>query len=627
MKEDDDRLLKPVEEPYMETHFRAIHTAYHGTGVFDAASNGRCFLHKAASTVTVRMDRSAAPPAPTAAPPTPAPAPTAAPKASAPTAAASSTSRTEEHGLSYVLARALPGQDVVSLGDAWRKFLLQRAVIVFNGIAIFHDYTTDPDRSKKTNKRLDSAKVIKNRILKDIVKRAALIYDDEASEVANGYDVEEDLVPDLANDGDSDCDDNESVSEGEEAADDADDFDGMDGDGMDAEAGKAELGGGYTSIEEGVRTGGIMQAIVDTVTACQLLPPPRFHMYSNSVASTSYGRLSWPGLSWSQVNWFRLMRSPGTDLTVGGASDIPVNHCLKNLSMAAVLGRLPTCASGCVLLTPWEVNLVLERCDGRAHQDSPEALWTPLPHAKLRDTLPLSLSALVCVPGQRKGREVIQDWPLSNTRAEIVCKAADVGVNENNDTATCINGINCSTLYLFHTAKYLNVTADKQHLAYYFKSLHGQQVTYQQYWRGKLAEEQSANISKNTKMCKGRTVNTDDGSVVYDEMINVMLRGTWGPFETRITNWLEANNMSIADLDKLSDMLQKEPKWGTDKGNLPSDTGAAHLTQPSLSPASSSKKSTATAASTSTLPYSEASEPIGSRRSSASNFTKAHTYN
>ncbi|KAG5176194.1 hypothetical protein JKP88DRAFT_265487 [Tribonema minus] len=452
-----DRLETRVAAPYimMETSFRVIHTAYHGSCVLDAGSNGRWFLRKKAS------------------------------------------------------------------------------------------ITLPVDRSKKTNKRLDSAKFKKNRIVRD--KQAALIFEDEASEVADDKDVEE--APDLVDDGDDESfseseEGEEGKEEGEEGADNIDD---MDGDGMEAEAREGKLGGGYTSIEERACTGGIVQAIVDTVTACQLLAPPRFHMYSNSVASTSYGRLSWPGLSWSQVNSFRLMRFP--DLTVGGASDIPVNRCLKNLSMAAVLGRLPTCAYGCTLLTPHE----------------------------LRDTLPLSLTSLACIPGLRKGREVIQGWPL--TRAEIVCKAADVGVNENNYTATCINGINCSTLYLFHTAKYLNTTADKQHLAYYFKSLHGQQATYQQYWRGKLAEEQSAIINKNTKMYKGRTVNTDDGSAVYGEMINIMLRGTWGPFETHITNWLEANNMSIADLDKLSDMLQKEPEWGTAKRNPPSDTDAAHLTQ------------------------------------------------
>ncbi|KAG5177260.1 hypothetical protein JKP88DRAFT_282098 [Tribonema minus] len=573
-----DRRETPVAQPYKETNLRVIHTAYHGSCVLDAGSNGRWFLRKKASTtlpVALPVDRSAAPPPPTA--------------------ATSSTSRTEEHGLSYVLAHALPGQGVVSLGDAWRKFLLQRAVIVFNGIAIFHDYITDPDRSKKTNKRLDSAKFIKNRILKD--KRAALIYEDEAAEVADALDVEE--APDLFDDGD---DDDESFSEseeeegGEEGEVGADSIDGMDGDGMEEEAGegelgggytsieegaRTELGGGYTSIEEGARTGGIMQAIVDSVTACQLLPPPRFHMYSDSMANTSYGRLSWPGLSWSQVNSFRLMRftgpNPGTNLTVGGASDIPVNHCLKNLSMAAVIGRLPTCASGCTLLTPREVELVLERCDGRAHQDSPEATWTPLPRAKLRDTLPLSLSALVCVPGQRKGRNVVQDWTL--TRAEIVCKAADVGVYENTYTATSINGINCSTLYLFHTAKYLNVLSDKQHLTYYFKSLHGQQVSYQQLWRGKLAEEQSAHVRDNTKMEKGRLISADDGSHVYDEMINVMLRGTWGPFETCITNWLEANGKTAADLDDLSSILQQQAVWGTAKGKPLSGTEAAHLTQ------------------------------------------------
>jgi hypothetical protein len=44
----DDRLLKPVQEPYVDSTFRAIHTAYYSSGKFDAGSNGRWFLHKAA---------------------------------------------------------------------------------------------------------------------------------------------------------------------------------------------------------------------------------------------------------------------------------------------------------------------------------------------------------------------------------------------------------------------------------------------------------------------------------------------------------------------------------------------------------------------------------------------------
>jgi hypothetical protein len=55
-----DRCETPVAQPYKETSLRVIHTAYHGSCVLDAGSNGRWFLRKKASTtlhVTLPVDR------------------------------------------------------------------------------------------------------------------------------------------------------------------------------------------------------------------------------------------------------------------------------------------------------------------------------------------------------------------------------------------------------------------------------------------------------------------------------------------------------------------------------------------------------------------------------------------
>ncbi|KAG5177984.1 hypothetical protein JKP88DRAFT_264830 [Tribonema minus] len=244
----------------------------------------------------------------------------------------------EEYGLSHILSEARPGQGVTSLEDAWRTFLLQRAVIMFNGVLIFHDYTTDPSRVKKTGKCIDTINYKKKGIMK--LRR----YNSGGQ---NGEEVQEESVGDEEGGADEEDVEDEGDSEDSDDSDGEDEGDEESGDGAEsggeedwAEAGRGDIGGGYVSIAPGARTGGIMQAIVDSVTARQLLPPSGLCLYSNAVLDTEYGQLAWPSLSWDVVNSCRLMRSP--ELTIGNASDIPVNTCIKILSLAAVIGRAPT---------------------------------------------------------------------------------------------------------------------------------------------------------------------------------------------------------------------------------------------------------------------------------------------
>ncbi|KAG5179943.1 hypothetical protein JKP88DRAFT_280038 [Tribonema minus] len=482
-----------------------------------------------------------------------------------------------EYGLSHILSEARPGQGVTSLEDAWSTFLLQRAVIVFNGVLIFHDYTTDPSRTKKTGKRIDTINYKKNGIMKLRRYNGGGQSEEEMQEESAGGEERGADEEDMEDEGDSE-DSDDSDGEGEE---DEERWDGAESEGDEdwAEAGRGNIGGGYVSIAPGARTGGIMQAIVDSVTVRQLLPPSGFCLYSNAVLDMEYGQLAWPSLSWDVVNSCRLMRFP--DLTIGNASDIPVNNCIKVLSLAAAIGRPPTCTAGCMLLTPAEVQLVLKRCKGAARVDDPEHARTPKPPITLRGALPASLAHLVWDYDLKTRREVVDSWTL--VRAEIACKAADVGVREEQYTAASINNINCAARYLFHTAKYFNTTAEAgEQLASYFTVLHKQQKSYQQFWRNHQAAEHSANITGDIKLRKGRLVDTVTATWEYvnDRMIGVMLDWTWGPFQGAIDKWLKDNGKSWADLDldALGDILVnggKSDNFGTNRGKKP---GASHLT-------------------------------------------------
>ncbi|KAG5188747.1 hypothetical protein JKP88DRAFT_267498 [Tribonema minus] len=582
-----------LEEPEVFS-FRALHSQYLGSGELKHRASGNWFLKEvlsrhappaapAAPAVTPAAPPAtppAAPAATSAAPPaTPPAAPAATPAApppippAAPPAPPAVPTGVEEYGLSPILSEARPGQGVTSLEDAWRTFLLQRAVIMFNGVLIFHDYTTDPSRVKKTGKRIDTINYKKNGIMK--LRR----YNSGGQ---NGEEVQEESVGDEEGGTDEEDVEDEGESEDSDDSDGEDEGDQESGDGAEsegeedwAEAGRGDIGGGYVSIAPGARTGGIMQAIVDSVTARQLLPPSGLCLYSNAVLDTEYGQLAWPSLSWDVVNSCRLMRSP--ELTIGNASDIPVNNCIKILSLAAVIGRAPTCTSGCTLLTPAEVQLVLKRCKGAARVDDPEHTRTPKPPISLRGALPASLAHLVWDYDLKTRREVVDSWTL--VRAEIACKAADVGVREEQYTATSINNINCAARYLSHTAKYFNTTAEaEEHLSGYFSVLHKQQVSYQLFWRNQLAAEHSANITSNIKLRKGRLVDTATWEYVNDRMIGVMVEGTWDPFQRAIDKCLKDNGKSWADIDGLGNILVKvgeSDNFGTNRGKKPD---ASHLT-------------------------------------------------
>ncbi|KAG5184179.1 hypothetical protein JKP88DRAFT_315537 [Tribonema minus] len=567
-----------LEEPEAFS-FRVLHSQYLGSGELKHRASGNWFLKEvlsrpappaprttAPATSPAAPNAPAAPAAPPAAPPAPPTARTALPAAAAPTG-------TEEYGLSHILSEARPGQGVTSLEDAWSTFLLQRAVIMFNGVLIFHDYTTDPSRTKKTGKRIDTINYKKNGIMKLRRYNGGGQSEEEMQEESAGGEEGGADEEDVEDEGDSE-DSDDSDGEGEEEEESGDGAE-SEGDEDWAEAGRGDIGGGYVSIAPGARTGGIMQAIVDSVTVRQLLPPSGFCLYSNAVRDMEYGQLAWPSLSWDVVNSCRLMWSP--ELTIGNASDIPVNNCIKILSLAAAIGRPPTCTAGCTLLTPAEVQLVLKRCKGAARVDDPGHARTPKPPITLRGALPASLAHLVWDYDLKTRREVVDSWTL--VRAEVACKAADVGVREEQYTATSINNIKCAARYLFHTATYFNTTAEAgEHLSGYFAVLHKQQVSYQLFWRNQLAAEHSANITSNVKLRKGRLVDTATWEYVNDRMIGVMVEGTWGPFQGAIDKWLKDNGKSWADLDGLGNILVnvgESDNFGTNRGKKPD---ASHLT-------------------------------------------------
>ncbi|KAG5185555.1 hypothetical protein JKP88DRAFT_311706 [Tribonema minus] len=103
---------------------------------------------------------------------------------------------------------------------------------------------------------------------------------------------------------------------------------------------------------DGKRTHGIVRAIIDSVTCDRLLPPTQ-HRYSHLNTSSRYLAMCWPSLTQQTIDILELEKYPAKT----NANVTPVNSVIKILSTAAVLGRLPTCASGAVMLTQDELDL------------------------------------------------------------------------------------------------------------------------------------------------------------------------------------------------------------------------------------------------------------------------------
>ncbi|KAG5176850.1 hypothetical protein JKP88DRAFT_282453 [Tribonema minus] len=284
------------------------------------------------------------------------------------------------------------------------------------------------------------------------------------------------------------------------------------------------------------RTHGLAQAIVRAATCEELLW--RTHSYGDADLSVSYLSFCWPVLDWRLLDDFILFKQPGD--TVGGNSGIPVNDCVKCLSSAAALGRLPTCASNCVQLSRAELRIVSNRCSNvvsLSSYNSTVAATQPPPD--VLELLPRSLSVLLdtCCIG-------VSQWQLS--RVEVLFRAMDKG-RANDYVESTVNAINEKAIYMYDTIRYHTGLAIRK----YIGNLKQQQSSWQRRKRNDLTAYLSIKIRDQRMVAVGRLPPDQDAGVLFATMMDSMLRGTWHIFESAIAGYLKMSNMSFDDFDSL----------------------------------------------------------------------------
>lgn len=181
----------------------------------------------------------------------------------------------------------------------------------------------------------------------------------------------------------------------------------------------------------GKRTHGITRAIVDVVTCDRLLPMQ--HRYSSNVSSSRYLDACWPDLADDVIN--KLQLEADATLTVGSGSDVPVNPVLKVLSVAVSLGRLPTCASGAVMLTDKELEWARSRvCPGRVPRIPVGHMRASAPPSDM--DIPPALDALVRGGAGRGAAPLSVVNQTLMARMEVWFLAADTGSKEGGTVAS-----------------------------------------------------------------------------------------------------------------------------------------------------------------------------------------------
>ena len=186
----------------------------------------------------------------------------------------------------------------------------------------------------------------------------------------------------------------------------------------------------------GKRTHGIVRAIAEAVT-CDRLLPPKQHRYTHLDTSSSYMAICWPGLTQQTVDTLELETLPRKT----AANVTPVNSVIKILSTAAaVLGRLPTCASGAVMLTQEELELAETRIHATTVADDRKpfgVLETLVPPS--HPSLPRALEALVCSKrgGERPPVCVVNSTPMARMEMWFLSADSNSGEAARSQSAYC----------------------------------------------------------------------------------------------------------------------------------------------------------------------------------------------
>ncbi|KAG5186204.1 hypothetical protein JKP88DRAFT_272496 [Tribonema minus] len=343
----------------------------------------------------------------------------------------------------------------------------------------------------------------------------------------------------------------------------------------------------------GKRTHGIVRAIANAVT-CDRLLPRKQHRYTHLDTSSSYMAFCWPGLSQQTVDTLELETLPRKT----AANVTPVNSVIKILSTAAVLGRLPTCASGAVMLTQEELELAETRIHATTVADDRKpfgVLETLVPPS--HPSLPRALEALVCSKrgGERAPVCVVNSTPMA--RMEMWFLSADTNSGEGARSQSAYCNLMSDAQFCLHTIR--STLQNSLDLSGCTESLRQNQAPFQRYTRLQLkkwqarsqAHEHKAPFQRYTrlqlkkwqarsqahehKVKQGRMLPENLMYRIHD-MLEGFIRSTWKPFDRAIQRGLETQGRRMADFDGLIQLLaHRRPADGFNMAQTEGD--CAHL--------------------------------------------------
>jgi hypothetical protein len=278
-----------------------------------------------------------------------------------------------------VLEQAAPGQNVMSVAEAWQIYLRQRAALWLEGVLALRTFLLDEIKTDecKSAYRVDPSAYICKKIMS---------------------------VP----------------ARGE-------------------------------SVGATPRTMGLAQAITKKVRCTDLLWRTSSYAVADLLQGPQkpylYVDFCWPGLNIQQlIDDSFLVKTLKPEWTVGGLASVPVNDCIKFLSTAAIIGRLPTMASGCVSLTNAELDILANRCtDVHDLSASDDTIDAHQPPPEVEPLLPKSLTVLL-----HKCPHGVNGWQLS--RAEILLRLLDSRRTKDYVKGTT-NAINTRAAYMHHVVR------------------------------------------------------------------------------------------------------------------------------------------------------------------------------
>eukprot|EP00611_Tribonema_gayanum_P017727 TRINITY_DN3055_c0_g2_i5.p1 TRINITY_DN3055_c0_g2~~TRINITY_DN3055_c0_g2_i5.p1 ORF type:complete len:512 (-),score=162.05 TRINITY_DN3055_c0_g2_i5:433-1968(-) len=286
------------------------------------------------------------------------------------------------------------------------------------------------------------------------------------------------------------------------------------------------------------RTNGLAQEIVKGMRCKDMLW--RTHSYgAEADLNVGYIDFCWRDLDWALLDDFILFKK--TQCALGDYTGTPVNDCIKCLSTAASLGRLPTCASSCLQLTKAELRILSNRCGNvieLSESDSPVAAEHPT--QDVRAMLVPSLSVLLDTC-----RNGMAQWQVS--RAEVLLRGMDRG-RRTDFVESTVNSINTKATFMYHALRYHNMGAP---LIPYLATLKVQQCPFQRFNRNNLTAYLSIKIRDQRMVAMGRLPEQQNAGALYAAMMTAMMEGTWSVFEKAAASHLQDMGRSFADFESL----------------------------------------------------------------------------